>query len=53
MSRLHTDGETQVGDDDDIPSLHVTRPTGAFVPNLDDNEPDNDDSDELPDFFEH
>lgn len=52
ISLLHIDGETEVKDDDDIQSLHITRPTRNTVPNLYNEAPDYDDSVELPDFIE-
>lgn len=52
MSCLHTDGETEVGDDRDIPYHHATRPSRTTVPNMDKEDPDYDDSDERPGFIE-
>lgn len=51
MLQLHTDGETEVGDEGDIPSLQTTRPTRTDVPTLDNGDPDYDDSDEITAFI--
>lgn len=40
ISRLHSHGETEVGDDYDIPSIQNTLSRGTIVPNLDNNDPE-------------
>lgn len=52
MSRLHTTGETAVGDDDDIPSLHITRPTLPTVPERTSDTLDEEEPTKAPDFIE-
>lgn len=48
MYRLHTYGKTEVGDDNDIPAFHITRPTLTNVPNLNSDDTKVDDPDKLP-----
>lgn len=52
MSRLHTDSEIQVGDEYDIPSFNITRPTLTALPTLDLDDLNLDDPDELTDIIE-
>lgn len=52
MSMIHTDGETEIGDDDDITLLYTTPPTKSTVLDLENNNTENKDTDELPDFIE-
>lgn len=40
MSQLHTNSETRVGNEDDIPSFNNTRPTRTAVLNLDIDDPE-------------
>lgn len=49
---LHTDGETEINEDDDIPSLHITRPTHKNVLNFDDDIPYYEELEKLPEFIE-
>lgn len=51
MLRLHNNGETEIGDEDDILPLHITHLTHKTVPNLNTNYPDYEHPEELPDFI--
>lgn len=50
--RLHTDGETENSDEDDMSSFPFTLPTRITVPNLDNNEPKAYDCALISDFIE-
>lgn len=52
MSLLHITVETEVGYEDDAPSLYITCKARTTVPNLDDNDSYFEDPEELPHFIE-
>lgn len=52
MCRLQITGETEVGDDEDIPSLHIARPTRRSVPDLENDILDEEDTNETTAFIE-